>query len=91
MDLFTLFYGNSKSRMKPIMTDSRKKCENYMESRMHSCKGFHEIRIAEDNSEVWRKKSCTIGGNNCQVPKINRQGKTSRNGWIGKNGFSEHT
>lgn len=91
MDLHTLYYGKSKNRMKPIMTDSKKKCENYMNARSHSVKGFHEIKPAEVGSEIFRKKTCTVGGNKCDVPRIKRNGVTSRNGWIGKGGFNEHT
>jgi hypothetical protein len=78
--------------MKPIMTDSKKKCENYQDARTHTVKGFHDIRLAEAGADIFRKKSCTIGGNrDSGVPKINRHGKTVRNGWIGKNGFNPHT
>jgi hypothetical protein len=33
MKLFTLLYGKSKDRLRPIMIDSFKKCENYMKDR----------------------------------------------------------
>lgn len=92
MELYTLFYGTSKKRMHPIMTDSLKKCQNYLDARKHSTKGFHDIKIADKNSDVWRQKSATIGGNkDGGVPTINRHGKTKQNGWIGKNGFNQHT
>ena len=90
MDLYVLSYGRSKSRMKPIMIDSKRKCDNYKKARSN-VKGFHAISLAPDGSKVWRQKSCTIGGNKNLVPKINRNGKTSVNGWIGKNGFQSHT
>lgn len=92
MNLYTLFYGKSKKKMKPIMTDSKKKCENYMNARSPMVVGFHEIRPAEVGADIFRKKSCTVGGNrDSGVPKINRHGTTVRNGWIGKNGFNQHT
>jgi hypothetical protein len=76
--------------MKPIMVDSKKKCENYEKARSNVI-GFHSIEIAPPGAKVWKKKTSTIGGNKDVVPKINRQGKTSVNGWIGKNGFQQHT
>ena len=90
MKLYMLSYGKSKKRMKPIMVDSLKHCEGYEKARSNVT-GFHTITIAPDGAKVWRQKSSTIGGNKDVVPKINRQGKTSMNGWIGKNGFNPHT
>lgn len=91
MDLYTLYYGKSKHKLKPIMTSSKEKCLNYQKARKHTVKGFHEILPAEKGEKEWKQKSSTIGGNKCEVPRINRHGKTTRNGWIGKNGFNEHT
>lgn len=91
MQLYTLFHGTAKSRMYPIMTDSLKKCQNYLKERAHTVKGFHKIEPAVKDATVWRRKSTTIGGNKDLVPRINKQGKTSHNGWIGKNGFNQHT
>ncbi len=90
MKLFTLFYGRKKTKMRPIMTDSFKKCENYMKAREHTVTGFHEIRPAEKGASTWKQKTATIGGNKCDIPLI-RKGKTRINGWIGKNGFNPHT
>jgi hypothetical protein len=90
MQLHVLYYGKSKKKMKPIMIDSKKKCENYQKARSN-VEGFHKIEVAPEGSKVWRKKSTTIGGNKDVVPKINRHGQTSVNGWIGKNGFNQHT
>ena len=73
-----------------LMTDSYKKCENYKNARQN-VKGWHIIKPAESGASVYRKKSTTVGGNKDQIPKINRHGQTSRNGWIGKNGFNQHT
>lgn len=74
------------------MTDSYKKCENYMNARKPSVKGFHEIRPADVDSKTFKKKTTTVGGNKCEaVPKINRHGQTVHNGWIGKHGFQQHT
>ena len=91
MTLYVLLHGKSKKKMKPIMIDTRKKCENYQKARSNVT-GFHSIEIAPAGSKVWRQKSCTIGGNSpSRVPKINRHGKTSVNGYISKNGFNAHT
>lgn len=74
------------------MTDSYKKCLNYMKARENNVTGFHEIRPAEKDTKVKKKKSCTIGGNKSTVvPHINRHGKTVRNGYIDKHGFNQHT
>jgi hypothetical protein len=88
MNLYTLHYGKSKRKMKPIMVDSLKKCQNYKDARSHM-KGFHKIE--KGGEKVWRQKSCTVGGNRDEVPKINRRGQTSVNGWVGKGGFNPHT
>jgi len=32
MQLFTLLYGKSKAKMKPIMVDEKKKCQNYKDN-----------------------------------------------------------
>ena len=85
--LFTLMYGKSKKKMYPIMTDTRRKCENYMEARQF-VRGWHEIVPAEVEAVVWRKKSSTVGGNKCEMVGRVGHGKA---GWIGKNGFNEHT
>ena len=78
--------------MYPIKTDDLKKCENYRKARENSgVKGFHDIRLADKDTVVWQKKSSTIGGNRDMVPRINKHGGTSRNGWIGKQGFNQHT
>lgn len=74
------------------MTDSYKKCENYMNARENNVKGFHEIRPADEDAKTYKKKSATIGGNKQSVvPKINRHGTTVNNGWISKDGFQHHT
>lgn len=80
--LFTLMYGKSKKRMKPIMTDIRHKCENYRDARVHSTIGWHDIVPAEQGATVWRQKSATVGGN---------RDDGGRSGYIGKNGFNPHT
>lgn len=86
--LFTLLYGKSKKKMKPIMTDIQSKCENYRDARKPNCKGFHDIVEAPEGSTVWRQKSATVGGNKCtSVPRVGR----GFSGWIGKNGFNAHT
>lgn len=90
MKLYKLLYGKSKKKMKPIMVDSLKKCENYRDARQNVT-GWHDIVDADPGDEVWRQKSATIGGNKCEVPVINRHGKTRHNGYISKEGFQWHT
>jgi hypothetical protein len=80
MDLYVLLYGLSKKKMKPIMTDAKHKCENYMKARENSrLAGHHKIEIAPAGAVVWRQKSASIGDK--------RTG-----GWISKqHGFQPHT
>ena len=85
--LFTLLYGKSKKRMRPIMVDTYKKCVNYMKSRYH-VEGWHDIIQAEEGAETWRQKSATVGGNRCEM--VGRVGRGS-SGYIDKNGFHPHT
>lgn len=90
MELFTLYYGRKKAKMRPIMTDSFKKCDNYMKARQNNVVGFHEILPAKKGESAWKQKSTTVGGNKCEIPII-RRGKTRINGWISKDGFNPHT
>lgn len=87
MKLFQLLYGKSKKRMKPIMVDSREKCENYRDARRNVV-GWHGILPAPPGATVWRQKSCTVGGN--RPESVGRVGRGAP-GWIGKNGFNPHT
>ena len=88
--LYTLLFGRSKKRMKPIMVDVIKKCENYKQQRekTKNLGGWHQIVPAEAGAEVWRQKSATVGGNRCEM--VQRVGH-GRAGWISKHGFQEHT
>jgi len=86
--LYTLLFGKSKKRMKPIMTDILHKCENYRDARAHTTRGWHDIVPAEPGAVVWRQKSSTIGGNRCE--SVNRVGHGPA-GYIDKNGFNPHT
>ena len=86
--LYQLLYGKSKKRMHVIMIDEKHKCENYMKAREHSTNGWHKIELAPPNSNPWRQKSATVGGNRSH--SVDRVGH-GRPGWIGKNGFQEHT
>lgn len=54
--LFTLMYGRSKKNMKPIMTDLKHKCENYMKARSATLgvNGHHSIVEAEPGATPWR-------------------------------------
>lgn len=47
--------------MKPIMVDSRHKCENYRDARQN-VKGWHEIVEAPPGAEVWRQKTTSVEG-----------------------------
>ncbi len=82
MQLYTLLYGKSKKRMHPIMTDELHKCENYRKAREHTVKGWHAIVPAAPDENVWRQKSCTVGGN---------RDDGGRSGYISKRGFNPHT
>lgn len=87
--LFTLMYGKSKKRMKPIMTDVRHKCENYRDARgVRMGGGWHDIVPAEAGAVVWRQKSATVGGNRCET--VGRVGH-GLSGYIDKHGFNAHT
>lgn len=91
--LYTLLFGKSKKRMKPIMTDVLHKCENYRKQReatkgSDAARGWHDIVPAEAGAVPWRQKSATLGGNRCEM--VQRVGKGPA-GWIGKNGFNPHT
>jgi hypothetical protein len=70
------------------MTDDLRKCENYMKAREHTVRGFHMIVPAEPGADAWRQRSCTVGGNRCQL--AGRVGRGNP-GYIGKHGFQEHT
>ncbi len=82
MKLYTLLFGRSKKKMRPIMTDEKHKCENYQKAREHTVEGWHKIVEAEPGAEVWRKKSSTVGGN---------KDDGGRSGYISKKGFNPHT
>ena len=88
MKLYTLLHGKSKKKMKPIMIDSLKACENYKNARENSgVEGWHDIQPAPPDSEVWRKKNCTIkggGDNRNSGPMVHGKGLS---GHLGKNGF----
>lgn len=91
--LYVLSFGLSKKRMKPIMIDDLHKVQNYKKQREATTaskagRGWHAIAPAPPNSNPWRKKSCTVGGNRCE--RVDRVGH-GRPGWIGSNGFNEHT
>jgi hypothetical protein len=87
--LFTLLYGKSKKRMYPIMTDVKRKCENYRDARQN-VRGWHDIVPAQPDATVWRQKSATVGGN--RVTTVGRVGKGSGiSGYIDERGFNPHT
>ena len=81
MKLYTLLFGRSKKRMKPIMVDEKHKCEKYEKARQNVA-GWHKIVEAEPGATIWRQKSATIGGN---------RDDGGHSGYIGKNGFNSHT
>ena len=86
--LYQLLYGKSKKRMSVIMIDDKHKCENYMKAREHSTGGWHKIELAPINSNPWRQKSATIGGNKPTTVRRHGEGLA---GYIGKWGFEAHT
>ena len=58
MQLFMLMCGKSKGKMKPIMIDERRKCENYMAARVSSKStkaGWYDIVPAPKGAKIWRK------------------------------------
>ena len=83
MQLYTLFAGKSKKRMWPIMTDELNKCENFRDQRIKSgcSEKWHEIKLAEKDASVWRKRSASVGGNKCD----------GKSGYVSKRGFQYHT
>ena len=97
--MLNLYYGRSKKKMDLIMTDKESAINFYLQSR--ACKkqkvgrmgnGWFKVEPAEPGAEKFRKKSATIGGNSCNCPPtIGKDGKTKYHGWVGKNGFSQHT
>jgi hypothetical protein len=91
--LFTLVYGKSKKKMKPIMVETRDQCEKYMKARMPNVEGWHDIIPAEKDVKTWRQKSSSIISTKCQrgAPVIGKNGQTRIAGYIGKNGFNPHT
>ena len=91
--LYQLLFGKSKKRMHVIMIDDRRKCENYMNARTANngekgCGGWHKIELAPPNSNPWRQKSCTIGGN--RPTTVQRHGEGLA-GYINKYGLNPHT
>lgn len=93
MQLYELSYGKSKKRMRPIMVDTKAKCENYKRSREPNVTGWHDIKPAAPDAVVWRQKGSTVLGNkDLRGPaRINRHGVDQVAGYIGKNGFNAHT
>jgi len=76
--LFTLMFGKSKKRMKPIMIDVLHKVENYRDQR-ERCKGskashgWHAIVPAENDAVVWRKNnSCQWTNYDFSGPRVIR-------------------
>lgn len=91
--LYTLLFGLSKKRMKPIMIDDLHKVENYKRQReatkgSKAGRGWHAIVPAEPNSNPWRKESATKNGNS--PTKVKRHGEGLA-GYVDKHGFNAHT
>lgn len=87
MELFTLLFGKSKKKMRPIMIDEKHKVERYKKAReatkdSKAGQGWHEIIPAEKGAKPWSKGSATVGG---------YKDDGGRSGYIGKNGFNPHT
>ena len=60
MKLYTLLRGRAKSRLKPIMIDSRSKIENYRKALVASDPGsgktwHYDIQDAPNDAAPWRK------------------------------------
>lgn len=79
MELYILYRGTSKNRLKPVMTDSLHKVNNYRKALVASDKGgrgktFHyDIALAPAGSTVWRKdRTNAWTGYNDSGPKIVR-------------------
>ena len=87
--LYQLLYGKSKKRMHVIMIDDKHKCENYLSARGERMSGgWHKIELAPPNSNPWRQRSCTIGGN--KPTTVMRHGECLA-GYVDKHGFHPHT
>ena len=86
MQLFTLLFGKSKKKMRPIMIDARHKCEQYRDTRQSTKgtkagEGWYDIVEAGRGAVPWKQRTATRGGNK-------PDGKA---GYISKNGFNFHT
>jgi len=57
MKLYVLSRGRRKSKLDPIMIDSKKKCENYQKALKSSdVKSWHySLDLAPAGAKVWRK------------------------------------
>lgn len=56
-DLYSVYFGRSKKKINNLlMTDTKKKCENYVEARKN-VEGFHDIRPAEEGAKTKPKKN----------------------------------
>ena len=97
MKLYTLLFGRSKNRMKPIMIDSLKKCEQYKDARENNVIGFHKIIEAEKGADCWVRKNATIKGSgdktNSHPPIVGKNGENKGvSGYILKGyGFAPNT
>lgn len=89
-DLFQLLYGRSKKRMRVIMVDTQKKCENYRDARQNVA-GWHDIQPAPPGSTVWKQKTASIKGSGSKTnsgPMVVGKGLS---GYINKHGFQPNT
>jgi len=61
MHLFTLYRGRKKSKLKPVMTDSQRKCENYQKALKASDikSHFYDVQPADADASIWRKNTST--------------------------------
>ena len=91
MQLYTLMFGKSKKRMKPIITDALHKVENYRDARENNVEGWHDIIPAEIGATIWKQQTCSIRGSGNKTnsgPQVVGKGLS---GYIGKNGFNPNT
>lgn len=91
--LYTLLFGKSKKRMKPIMIDTLHKVELYKNAReatkqSAAGKGWHKVEIAPPDAIPWRIKTASRGENHAY--SVGRVGH-GVGGYINSFGFNPHT
>lgn len=96
MQLHQLLFGTSKKRMKPIMIDTKAKCEAYKKAReatkgSKAGQGWHSVEPAPNGAVIWKQKTSTVKGSGDKTNSgPNRVGK-GPSGYISKHGFQANT